>query len=49
MVAVPRAATVMGLLEQARQARLRGQNIVQQGGSVTVWLTKVRDWFLGNF
>ncbi|ASM76286.1 cell division protein FtsA [Vitreoscilla filiformis] len=49
MVAVPRASTVMGLLEQARQARLRGQNIVQQGGSVTAWLAKVRDWFLGNF
>ena len=34
MVANPRSATVMGLLEEARMARTRGQRAAQQAGSV---------------
>jgi len=34
MVAQPRAATVMGLLEEARYARLRGFKVAQKNGSV---------------
>ncbi len=33
MVAQPRAATVMGLLEEARLARLRGFKVAQKSGS----------------
>ncbi|NDY92287.1 cell division protein FtsA [Ideonella livida] len=49
MVANPRSATVMGLLEQARVARVRGQKVAQRTGSVGTVLGRVRDWFLGNF
>ena len=49
MVANPRSATVMGLLEQARLAHSRGRKVAQQAGSVKAWMTKARDWFLGNF
>jgi cell division protein FtsA len=34
MVAQPRAATVMGLLEEARLARVRGARVAQKHGSV---------------
>ena len=34
MVAQPRAATVMGLLEEARMARLRGFKVAQKNGSM---------------
>jgi cell division protein FtsA len=34
MVANPRSATVMGLLEEARIARSRGQKAARQAGSV---------------
>lgn len=49
MVAQPRAATVMGLLEEARLARLRGQKVAQKAGSVGGLLTRVKEWFVGNF
>jgi cell division protein FtsA len=49
MVANPRSATVMGLLEDARLARLRGQKAAQQAGSVKTLVARARDWFLGNF
>jgi len=49
MVAVPRAATVMGLMEEARQARLRGSPAAQQAGLASQWLTRVKDFFIGNF
>ncbi|MBK7613750.1 MAG: cell division protein FtsA [Vitreoscilla sp.] len=49
MVANPRSATVMGLLEEARQAHTRGHKAAQQAGSVTTLFGKLRDWFLGNF
>ena len=49
MVASPRSATVMGLLEEARLARMRGMKAAQQAGSVQSLFGRVRDWFVGNF
>ena len=49
MVASPRSATVMGLLEEARLARARGQKAAAQAGSVKTVLGRAKDWFLGNF
>ncbi len=49
MVAQPRAATVMGLLEEARNARMRGMKVAQKNGSVKTALSQVKDWFVGNF
>jgi cell division protein FtsA len=49
MVAQPRAATVMGLLEEARMARLRGQRAAIQAGSVRTLVGRMKDWFVGNF
>ncbi|MDP1790246.1 MAG: cell division protein FtsA, partial [Methylibium sp.] len=49
MVASPRSATVMGLLEEARLARTRGMKAAQQAGSVQTLFGRVKDWFIGNF
>jgi len=49
MVAQPRAATVMGLLEEARMARLRGFKVAQKNGSMKTYFGSVKDWFVGNF
>jgi cell division protein FtsA len=49
MVAQPRAATVMGLLEEARLARMRGFKVAQKAGSVKTAFSSVKDWFVGNF
>lgn len=49
MVASPRSATVMGLLEEARSAHTRGYKAAQQAGSVKTFVGRARDWFLGNF
>jgi cell division protein FtsA len=49
MVAQPRAATVMGLLEEAKFARLRGQKVAQKAGSLNTAFGRVKDWFVGNF
>ena len=49
MVANPRSATVMGLLEEARQARARGHKAAAQAGSVKNLVGRAKDWFLGNF
>ena len=49
MVANPRSATVMGLLDEARAARARGQKVALQAGSVQTWFGRAKDWFLGNF
>ncbi len=50
MVAQPRAATVMGLLEEARTARLRQQQTMAPKPSPVhdTW-AKIRAWFAGNF
>ncbi len=49
MVAQARAATVMGLLEEARFARMRGYKVSQKAGSMHTALGRVKDWFVGNF
>ncbi len=49
MVANPRSATVMGLLEEARLARVRGHKAAGQAGSMSSLLARAKDWFLGNF
>jgi cell division protein FtsA len=49
MVAQPRAATVMGLLEEARLARVRGIKVASKSGSMGGALGRVKDWFVGNF
>ena len=49
MVAQTRAATVMGLLEEARLARIRGFKVSQKAGSMHSAFGRVKDWFVGNF
>ncbi len=49
MVAQPRASTVMGLLEEARMARLRGFKVAKKNGSMKTAFSQVKDWFVGNF
>jgi cell division protein FtsA len=49
MVAQPRAATVMGLLEEARLARMRGIKVAQKNGSMKTALGRFKDFFLGTF
>ncbi len=49
MVGQPRAATVMGLLEEARLARLRGYKVAAKHGSMKTAVGRVKDWFIGNF
>ncbi len=49
MVSQPRAATVLGLLEEARMGRMRGMKVAQSSGSVKTTLGRIKDWFVGNF
>jgi len=49
MVAQPRAATVMGLLEEARHARMRGYKVAQKSGSVKTAFGRFKDFIVGNF
>ena len=49
MIAQPRAATVMGLLEEARLARIRGLKVAQQHGSVKTAFGRIKDFIVGNF
>lgn len=49
MVASPRAATVMGLLEEARLARTRGQKVARKAGAVGSVFGRAKEWFMGNF
>ncbi|HET7866190.1 MAG TPA: cell division protein FtsA [Burkholderiaceae bacterium] len=49
MVAAPRCATAMGLLEEARLAHSRGLKAAQQAGSMEGWFGRARDWFLKSF
>ncbi len=49
MVAQPRASTVMGLMEEARIARLRGFKVAQKNGSMKTVLGRAKDWFIGSF
>jgi cell division protein FtsA len=49
MVAQPRSATAMGLIECARLDRLRGQKVAQKSGTVQGTLGRIKDWFVGSF
>ena len=49
MVAQPRAATVMGLLEEARLARQRGFKVAQKSGSMKTAFGRFKDFIVGNF
>ena len=49
MVSQPRAATVMGLLEEARVARLRGFKVAQKNGSMKTAFGRFKDFIVGNF
>jgi cell division protein FtsA len=49
MVAQPRAATVMGLMEEARQARLRGYRGAQTASGMKSALARLKDFIVGNF
>ncbi len=49
MVAQPRSATVMGLLEEARLARVRGQKVAQKNGSVKTAFGRFKDLIVRNF
>ncbi|MEY8876509.1 MAG: cell division protein FtsA [Leptothrix sp. (in: b-proteobacteria)] len=48
MVANPRSATAMGLLEEARGARSRGMKAAQSGSGQGLF-GRARDWFLKSF
>ncbi|MBE2262293.1 MAG: cell division protein FtsA [Burkholderiaceae bacterium] len=49
MVSQPRAAAVMGLMEEARMARMRGFRVAQKNGSVKTAFGRVKDFIVGNF
>jgi cell division protein FtsA len=49
MVAQPRSATVMGLLEEARLARVRGQKVAQKNGSMKTAFGRFKDLIVRNF
>jgi cell division protein FtsA len=49
VVRTPRYATAMGLLEEARQIRLRGRKVAEQSGSFKDTMRRMKEWFLGNF
>ncbi|RYF82083.1 MAG: cell division protein FtsA [Comamonadaceae bacterium] len=49
MVAQPRAATVMGLLEEARYARMRGYKVAAKSGTVKTAFGRFKDFIVGNF
>jgi len=49
MVAQPRAATVMGLMEEARLARMRGIKVAQKTGGVKSAFGRFKDFIVGNF
>ena len=49
MVAQPSDATVMGLLEDARMARLHGFKVAQKNGSMKTAFGSNKDWIVGNF
>ena len=49
MIAQPRAATVMGLLEEARLARLRGFKVAAKSGTVKTAFGRFKDFIVGNF
>ena len=49
LIAQPRASTAMGLLEEARTARIRGIKVAQKNGSVKSAFSQLKDFFAGTF
>jgi cell division protein FtsA len=49
MVAQARASTVMGLLEEASLARIRGLKVGHNQGSIKNTFSRAKDWLIGNF
>ena len=49
MVSQARAATVMGLLEEARMARMRGFKVQERKSSVNNAFSRFKDFIVGNF
>ncbi|MCK9514950.1 MAG: cell division protein FtsA [Ottowia sp.] len=49
MVAQPRAATVMGFMEEARAAQLRGAKAAQQSSPVQSIFARLKEFIVGNF
>jgi cell division protein FtsA len=49
VVRTPRFATVVGLLEEARQQRARGRRASQQRGGFKEILQRMKDWFANSF
>jgi cell division protein FtsA len=49
MLAQPRAATVAGLLQEARLARMRGQKVASKAGGMQSAVGRLKDWFTGVF
>ncbi len=49
VVRTPRFATAMGLVEEARQIRLRGRKVAEQSGSFRDTIRRMKEWFVGNF
>jgi cell division protein FtsA len=49
MVSQLRAATVMGQLEEARLARVRGHKVAQKNGSMKTAFGRFKDFIVGNF
>jgi cell division protein FtsA len=49
MMAQARASTVMGLLEEASLARMRGLKVGHNNGSIKNTLSRAKDWLIGNF
>jgi cell division protein FtsA len=49
MVAQARASTVMGLLEEASLARMRGIKVGHNQGSIKNTFSRAKDWLIGNF
>src|SRR5476651_930589 len=45
----PSYSTAMGLLVEGRSQRMRGRKVAVQSGSMGQVLTRMKDWFLGNF
>jgi cell division protein FtsA len=45
----PRFATVMGLLAEAHQQRLRGRKVAAQTGSFKQTMKRMKEWIVGNF
>ena len=49
VVRTPRYATAMGLLEEARQQRLKGRKVAEQSGSFRDTIRRMKEWFFGSF